>query len=151
MPYRVLMLAWMLTMPAVVAAQASSDSVAVMSALATAIRGDRGGSILLRGDEGVLLDGLATSLGTRRAREGELPNCGGTVAPIGRGPMSKAGAYVIQVGVPEFAGDSAVVRIGRRCMNTMGGRRATFAKDEVLVFRRETAGWALVNRAMKTS
>ena len=76
---------------------------------------------------------------------------GGTVSAAGRGAVSKAGAYLIVVRVPEFAGDSAVVRLGRRCLNTMGGRRETFAKDEVLVFRRESGGWALVDRAAKTN
>ena len=151
MRYRILTLGFMLAMPAAALAQTSSDSVAVMNALASAIRGDRGGSFVLRGNEGLFVDGLATTLGIRRARNGELPNCGGTVSAAGRGAVSKAGAYLIDVRVPEFAGDSAVVRLGRRCLNTMGGRRETFAKDEVLDFRRESGGWALVDRAAKTT
>lgn len=135
-----------LAVPAGTAAQSAGDSLAVIRGIATALTSEPGGPFLV-GGEGELTDALATSLNTRRARAGELPNCGGLVGRIGVAPISQSGGYVLVIKAPEFSGDEAVVRLGLRCMNTMGGRLGSFTKNEVLVFRRAANGWALARRS----
>jgi hypothetical protein len=131
--------------PAVAAAQTTDDSLAVIQGVATAVSSQPGGRFLVSGD-GALMDAFASSLKTRRANTGELPNCGGLVGRLGTAPMSQSGGYVVVLRVPEFSGDEAVVGIAFQCMNTMGGRRGTSAKSEVLVFRRDANGWTLARR-----
>jgi hypothetical protein len=93
------------------------------------------------------MEAFATSLKTRRARTGELPNCGGLVGRLGTAPMSQASGYVVVLKAPEFSGDEAVVGVAFRCMNTMGGRRGSSTKNEILVFKREASGWELARRS----
>jgi hypothetical protein len=126
--------------------QSSSDSVAVIRGIASAVASKPGGSFLVGGDDAVN-EILATSLKARRARTGELPNCGGLVGRLGVAPMSQASGYVLVVKAPEFSGDRAVVNLELQCMRTMGGRRGSVATNEVLVFRREANDWVLATRS----
>ena len=135
-----------LAAPAVAQSQTSSDSLAVIQGVATAVSSQPGGTFLVNGD-GALIDAFATSLKARRARTGELPNCGGLVGRLGTAPVSQSGGYVVLLRAPEFSGDEAVVGVTFQCMNTMGGRRGTSAKSEVLVFHRAANGWSLAKRS----
>jgi hypothetical protein len=134
-----------LGVPTLALGQSSSDSAAVIRGIATAVVGEPGGRFLVGGD-GNLNDLLAESLKTRRARTGELPNCGGLVGRLGVAPISQSSGYVVVAKAPEFSGDRAVVSIELLCMRTMGGRRGSVTKNEVLVFRREANDWVLATR-----
>jgi hypothetical protein len=92
-----------------------------------------------------LLDTLASTLGMRRATDGESARCGASRGRSSVIPEIGAAAYLIVIRAPHFAGDSAVVHISRRCGGATVG---AFAMDEVLVFRRDPAGWVLVRRQM---
>jgi hypothetical protein len=141
-----LVLFGLLSVPSLARGQTSSDSVAVIRGIATAVVSEPGGSFLV-GGSGTLNDLLATSLKARRARTGELPNCGGLVGRLGVAPISQASGYVVVVKAPEFSGERAVVNLELQCMRTMGGRRGSIAKNEVLVFRREANDWVLATRS----
>jgi hypothetical protein len=127
-------------------AQSPNDTLAVLRGTASAVASEPGGPFLVGGD-GNLSDVLATSLKARRARGGEMPNCGGLVGRLGVAPISQAGGYVVVIKAPEFSSDRAVVNVTLRCMNTMGGRRGGVAKNEVLVFRRGASDWVLAERS----
>jgi hypothetical protein len=129
-------------------AQSPNDTLAVLRGAATAVASKPGGPLLVGGD-GELTEVLATSLKARRARAGELPNCGGLVGRLGVAPMTQAGGYVVVIKAPEFSSDRAVVSVTLRCMNTMGGRRGGIARNEVLVFRKESNDWVLAERSSK--
>lgn len=143
---RALWLAGALMLPAVGRAQSAEDSLAVVQGVAAAVSGQPGGSFLVGGD-GTLSGALAASLKTRRARAGEMPNCGGLVGRLGTAPISQAGGYVVVLKAPEFSGDEAAVGVAFMCMNTMSGRRGSSAKNETFVFRRGANGWALARRS----
>jgi hypothetical protein len=146
MRFRALFLFGLLVMPADVRAQSANDSLAIVRGVATAVASEPGGPLLVGGD-GTMNELLAESLKTRKARTGELPNCGGLVGRLGVAPISQAGGYVVVVKAPEFSSDQAVVNLALQCMRTMGGRRGSVAKNEVLVFRREANAWVLTKRS----
>jgi hypothetical protein len=143
-----LLLFGVLALPASASGQSQDDSLAIVRGIATAVASEPGGPFLV-GSDGALSEVLATSLKTRRARTGELPNCGGLVGRLGVAPISQAGGYVLVIKVPEFSDDQAVVTVALRCMSTMGGRRGSVAKNEVLTFRREASDWVLTKRSHK--
>jgi hypothetical protein len=146
MRIRRLVLIGALIAPASALGQSANDSLAITRGTANAVASKPGGPLLVSGD-GTMAEMLATSLNTRRARTGELPNCGGLVGRMGVGPISQAGGYVVVIKAPEFSGDRAVVNLELHCMNTMGGRRGNVAKNEVLVFRRDANDWVLATRS----
>jgi hypothetical protein len=133
---------------AAASAQSPNDTLAVVRGTATAVATEPGGPLLVGGD-GELSEVMAASLKARRARAGELPNCGGLVGRLGVAPMSQAGGHVVVIKAPEFSSDRAVVSVTLRCMNTMGGRRGGVAKNQVFVFRREANAWVLAERSSK--
>lgn len=133
---------------AAASAQSPNDTLAVLRGTATAVASEPGGPLLVGGD-GDLSDVMATSLKARRARAGELPNCGGLVGRLGVAPISQAGGYVVMIKAPEFSSDRAVVSVTLRCMDTMGGRRGGVAKNRVFVFRKEANDWVLYERSGK--
>jgi hypothetical protein len=135
-----------LLLPAAAWSQSAADRLAVIQGVATAVSGQPGGPFLVGGD-GALSGVLAASLKTRRARAGEMPNCGGLVGRLGTAPISQSGGYVIVLRAPEFSGDEAAVGVAFLCMNTMGGRRGSAAKNETFVFQRGANGWALARRS----
>lgn len=135
-----------LALPALSQGQSGEDSLAVIQGVATAVSSQPGGPFLVGGD-GTLSGALAASLKTRRARAGEMPNCGGLVGRLGTAPISQSGGYVVVLKAPEFSGDEAAVGVAFMCMNTVSGRRGSSAKNETFVFRRGANGWALARRS----
>lgn len=128
-----------------VSAQSAKDSVAVVQAVASAMRSQPGGPFIIAGD-GAWTDVLAKSLDAPRAQSGELPNCGATVGRIGVAPVSQSGGYVLVIRAPEFSSDRAVVSIALKCVSTTAGRR-NVVRHETLVFRRGADGWVLTQRS----